>query len=92
MDLRTTATAICLLFTAVDCAWDAAPDSDFITRGAGNSVANMQVQQAREMWPPLSLDNDIMFEADRFLQNGGSAASTTVNQGKGGSAATDGQQ
>lgn len=94
MKARMTAVAICVLFTATDCAWDAAPNSDFITRGAGESVANMQVQQAREMWPTRSLDNDIAFDAERFVSQYGSAARRTSGGSRGadGSGASQGQQ
>lgn len=58
---------LCLALTAADCSWDAPPDSDFITFGAGESVARSEVLQAREIWPPASIDNDIVFDASRLV-------------------------
>jgi hypothetical protein len=59
--------AICIMLTASDCSWDARPTSDFITSGAGDSVDRSVVLQAREIWPPSALDNDIQFDSNRLL-------------------------
>jgi hypothetical protein len=59
--------AFCIVLTASDCAWDARRTSDFITSGAGDSVDRSVVLQAREIWPPSALDNDIQFDSNRLL-------------------------
>lgn len=68
MILRSTPIVFCLALTAADCAWDAPRHSDFITFGAGESVARGRVLQPREIWPKDSLDNDIEFDAQRLLE------------------------
>jgi hypothetical protein len=67
MILRSTPIILCLAVTAADCAWDAPRHSDFITFGAGESTARARVLQPREIWPKDSLDNDIEFDASRFV-------------------------
>lgn len=67
MQLPATPLILCLALTAADCSWNAPPDSDFITFGAGESVARSEILQAREIWPPASIDNDIVFDASRLL-------------------------
>lgn len=67
MILRSTPIVLCLAITAADCAWDAPRHSDFITFDAGESVARGRVLQPREIWPKDSLDNDIEFDASRFV-------------------------
>lgn len=67
MQLRTTPLIFCIALMAADCSWDAPSDSDFITFGAGESVARSEVLQAREIWPPDSIDTDIVFDASRLL-------------------------
>jgi hypothetical protein len=67
MQLPTTPLILCLALTAADCSWDAPPNSDFITSGAGESVARSEILQAREIWPEASIDNDIVFDASRLV-------------------------
>ena len=73
--------AFCIALTAADCAWDARPTSDFITSGAGDSVDRSVVLQAREIWPPLALDNDIQFDSSRLLAPPAPATATTPLDG-----------
>jgi hypothetical protein len=73
--------AICAAVTAADCAWNAPPTSDFITFSAGESVARSKVEQARDIWPPAALDNDLEFDASRLLAPPATApASSTSSQ------------
>jgi hypothetical protein len=67
MLIRSLPLTFCIVLTASDCAWDARPTSDFITSGAGDSVDRSVVLQAREIWPPSALDNDIDFDSNRLL-------------------------
>lgn len=68
MQFRSAPILVCFALAAADCSWDAAPTSDFITFGAGNSLATAQVEQSRNMWPPEALDNNLTFDAEQLLQ------------------------
>ena len=59
--------SLCLALTAIDCSWDAATTSDFITFGAGNSLATVKAEQSVDLWSPRSMDNNIMFDSERLL-------------------------
>ena len=88
MLIRSLPLAFCIALTAADCAWDARPTSDFITSGAGDSVDRSVVLQAREIWPPSALDNDIQFDSNRLLAP--PAPATTVSPLGGSDAAGSG--
>jgi hypothetical protein len=59
--------SLCVALATAECGWNAPPHSDFITSGAGDSVATTRVLQAEEIWPPVALDTDIIFDTSRFL-------------------------
>lgn len=80
MRLQNSFFALCVALMAADCAWDASPDSDFITGASGEAVARQAIEQAQNIWPPNALNNDIIFDASRLLAPTpaeGSAASGT---------------
>ena len=88
MQLRTAPILVCFALAAADCSWDAAPTSDFITSGSGESNARTEILQARKIWPRASLDNDIEFDAARLLAPPAPATSTSAPGDQGGMSGT----
>lgn len=68
MSHRHAIVTICAAISVADCGWDASHYGDFITSAAGESVAETRVQQAGEIWPSVSIDKEIVFDAARFAR------------------------